>query len=141
MKKLNLLLLGILLCGFALSSNAQSDTRAFENTWNIRVNCDGVVDVISGQMHGHVVDHYNPQTGVFEWYKFNFFFDEFVSENTGEVFSGSYFNKGGLVGDRYWTMRFNLRGDQGSHILVTVIWFYDASTNTWTRIKKSAKCM
>ena len=150
MKKLNLLLLSVFLCGFALNSNAQSDTRKFETTWDIWVNCDGVWDVISGPVHGLVVDHFNPVTGVFEWYKFVFKSDELVSRNTGEVFSVSFYERGTTDGDfnsdpadgdLYITTRFNLRGDEGSHILVTVIWAYDFSTDTWTRIKKTAKCM
>ena len=124
-----------------MNSNAQSETRAFEEFRNIKVNCDGVKDVISGTVHGHVVDHFNPKTGVFEWYKYNFT-GELVSENTGEVFSVSFFDKGNLEMDvdRKLTKRFNLRGDQGSHILVTIIWSYDVSANTWTLTKK-VKCM
>ena len=150
MKKLNLLLLGVLWCGFALNSNAQSDTRAWDNFWNIGVNCDGVVDVISGPVHGHVVDHFNPNTGVFEWYKFNAFSDELVSGSTGEVFSFSYFEKGKTDGDyNFWppsgdlynTIRFNLRGNEGSHILVTYFWSYDFSADTWTFTLKKAKCL
>lgn len=150
MKKLNLLLLVVLLCGFALNSNAQSETRAFEQFFNIGVNCDGVTDLISGPVHGHVVDHYNPKTGVFEWYKFNFQSNELVSQNTGEVFSVSYFTRGTTDGDfTYWpasgdtqmTTRFNLRGDKGSHILVTYSWSYDFSAGTWTFTLKSAQCL
>ena len=148
MKKSKLLLLGVLLCGFALNSNAQSDSRKFENTTELWVNCDGVQDIISGPMHGVVVDHFNPKTGVFEWFKFTFQSKELVSSNTGEVFSVSYFKKGTIDGDwntgegnRYITTHFNLRGNEGSHILVTVIWSYDFSTNTWTLVQGTTKCL
>ena len=138
----------MLLCCFALSSNAQSDTRKFETDWNINVNCDGVKDKISGPVHGHVVDHYNPKTGVFEWYKFNLFSNELISRNTGEVFSVNFFQRGKTDGsfpwpyggDAYITTRFNLRGDQGTHILVTYSWSYDFFSNKWTFTLKSSKC-
>ena len=141
MKKLNLLLLSVFLCGFALNSNAQSDTREFEQYWSHVVNCDGVKDIISGTVHGHVVDHYNPNTGVFEWYKYNFT-GELVRENTGELFAFSFFEKCKMKMDvdQKYTKRFNLRGDQGSHILFTRIWFYDVSAGTWTLTKK-VKCL
>lgn len=141
MKNLKFLLLGVLWCGFALNSNAQSETREFETDWTIKVRCDGVLNVISGPVHGHVVDHYNPNTGVFEWYQYFFNSDELVSQTTGEVFSVHFRDRGNIDGDCYITKRFNLRGDEGSHILVTVIWSYDLSTNTWTRIKRTVKCM
>lgn len=133
MKKLKLLFLGALVCGFALNLNAQSDSRAFETSWNLWVNCDGVWDNISGPVHGHVVDHYNPKTGVFEWYKFNFQSKELVSNNTGEVFSISYHQRGQLIDDMYDKWHFNLRGNEGSHILVTVLWTLDVSTGFWSR--------
>lgn len=148
MKKLNLLLLGVLFCAFALNSNAQSDTRAFETFWNIPVPCNGG-DLISGPAHGHVVDHFNPVTGVFEWYKFNLFSDELVSTKTGEVFSVNLSEKGKTdgdytiwppTGDLYQIIRFNLRGNEGSHIIVTKSWTYDFSSNKWTFALIKAKC-
>lgn len=141
MKNLKLLFACALLCGFALNSNAQSDTREFENYWDLYVTCDGVQDVISGPVNGHVVDHYNPVTGVFEWYKFVFQSNELVSSNTGEVFSVNFYQKGGLVGISQTTIRFNLIGNEGSHILVTLIWDVDAATGTWTLIKRTVKCL
>ena len=145
MKKLKLLLLVVLLCGFALNSNAQSVPHPFErplnNPWDLKINCDGVEDVLSGPVHGHVVDHFNPKTGVFEWYKFNFT-GELVSKNTEEAFSVNFFQKGDHDPDVYVeTKRFNLRGNQGSHILVTVIWFWDNNTSTFGIIKKTVKCI
>lgn len=140
MKNLKLLFLAAALCGFALSSNAQSDAREFETYWSLKVNCDGVVDWISGPVHGHVVDHYNPVSGVFEWYKFNFQSKELVSSNTGEVFSCSFFQRGKLIDNKFDMWRFNLRGSEGSHILVTISWTFDVDTGTWTFSKK-AKCL
>jgi len=140
MKNLKLLFLVALMCGFALSSNAQSDSRSFETYWNLFVTCDGVVDKISGPVYGHVVDHYNPKTGVFEWYKFVFRSDELKSKRTGEIFSVSFYQRGTLIDDRYDTWHFNLRGDEGSHILVSVLWTLDVSTGTWTRTM-TTKCM
>jgi hypothetical protein len=92
----------VLLCGFALNSSTQSDTREFENYWNLYVACDGVQAIISGPVTGHVVDHYNPVTGVFEWYIFNFQSKEIVSQNTGEVFSVSFYQKGELDEENYY---------------------------------------
>lgn len=150
MKNLKLLFVCALLCGFALNSNAQSEVRYWENTFTFRASCDGVVDIITGPVHGHVVDHYNPVTGVFEWYKFNILGSELVSQNTGEIFaiSGSEvgktegdFGDPTVVGDVYWKARRNLRGNQGSHYLVTIIWFFDASDNTWSLLEGETKCL
>ena len=148
MKKINLLLLGVLLCAFALHSNAQSVPFTTETFWNFKVNCDGVVDIISGQVHVQGVEHHNPVTGVKEWYKYNLFSKELVSANTGEVFSVNRFQKGKtdgdfaiwpFTGDIYTTSRFNLRGDQGSHYLVTLIGVWDFSTGITTTLKKTVK--
>lgn len=140
MKKLKYVFFAAILCGFALSVNAQSDSRAFETDWWLKVNCDGVVDWIHGPVHGHVVDHYNPITGVFEWYKFNFQSKELVSFNTGEVFSVSYYQRGQLIDDKYDMWRFNLRGNLGTHILVTIIWTLDVDSGTWS-VERKTKCM
>jgi len=148
MKKFNLLLLGVIFCGLAINANAQSETRYWENTWTLKVNCDGVVDILKGPVHGYVVDHYNPVTGVFEWYKFNVKSAELVSQITGEIFRLNGFTKGktegdyaGTLGDTYETYRRKLKGNQGSHYLVDIVWFFDASTKTWTLLEKEIKCL
>ena len=148
MKNLKLLFVCALLCGFALNSNAQSEVRYWENTWTFQPSCDGVVDVIIGPVHGYVVDHYNPVTGVFEWYKFNILGSELISQTTGEIFSISGKDNGktegdwaGTLGDTYLKFRRNLRGNQGSHYLVTIIWFFDASDNTWSLLEGKTKCL
>lgn len=48
--------------------------------------------------------------------------------------------RGTLLGDQIYRNHFNLRGDQGSHILVSIVWSYDSSADTWTLTKK-AKCL
>lgn len=140
MKNLKLVFIAAILCGFALSVNAQSDSRAFENYWWLKVKCNGVSDWIHGPVNGHVVDHYNPITGVFEWYKFNFQGKELISMNTGEVFSCHFFQKGKLVDDRFDMWRFNLKGSEGSHILVTIIWTLNPDNGTWT-VERKTKCL
>lgn len=150
MKKFMFFLLVPIFCGFAVHSNAQSEVLYWESIWTFGPNCDGEVDVITGPVHGYVVNHYNPVTGVFEWYKFNILSAELVSQTTGELFSISGKDQGktegdfgdpNVVGDLYLTSFRNLRGNQGSHYLVKVIWFFDASTNTWTQIRADIKCL
>ena len=67
-----------LFCGFALNSNAQSSARAFTDTCEFEIKCDGEPELISGEVKGHIVDHVNPETGVLEWFKFNFIGDNFL---------------------------------------------------------------
>jgi hypothetical protein len=148
MKNLKLLFLVALLSGFTLNSSAQSEVRYFEQTMTFRPNCDGVVDVITGPVHGHVVDHYNPKTGVFEWFTFNILGSALVSQTTGELFSISGKTNGktegdwaGTLGDTYIKFRRNLRGNLGSHYLVTIVWFYDAGTNTSSLLQSDIKCL
>lgn len=142
MKKLNLLLLGVLFGAFALNSNAQSVTYDYETFWKFPTMCDGEFYWISGMVNGHRVDHYNPKTCELEWFKFTVKSNDLVWNKNGEVFSVNFYHKydfDPVAPVR--TYRFNLRGDQGSHILVTKILVWDSITNTWSHIKNTAKCL
>ncbi|MCK4978890.1 MAG: hypothetical protein KAS62_00770 [Candidatus Delongbacteria bacterium] len=141
MKNLKLLFLGALVCGFALNSNAQSVTCEYETYWNFPTLCDGDFYFVSGMVHGHRVDHYNPKTDVLEWYKWSVQSEELVWTRNDEVFSVNFFHKSDFDPDGLvQTFRFNLRGDQGSHILFTVIKLWDDNINKWVILRKTAKC-
>jgi len=143
MKNLKLLFLVALMCGFALNSTAQSVTSDYETDWTYYTMCEGVLDIISGPVHVKQVNHYNPKTGVLEWFKWSIHSDELVSLFTGEVFSVNSFHKSDHD-PNVWldgTFRYNLRGDQGTHVLVTIIWTYDADTGTYIRTKRTAVCL
>lgn len=118
MERMQLIFLVVLFCGFALNSNAQSETTKQEgqNFWPIPVICDDVNDVLEGPFYFHMVKHWNPETGQLEWYKFSFKSDEIKSRNTGEVFSVNYCIRA-KFGPYEETFHFNARGDQGSHYI------------------------
>ena len=150
MKKLNPLLLGVLFCAFALNSTAQSESFYKETTWSpFEINCNGVTDIIRGTQYCQLIHHYNPKTGVFEWY-INKWRAELVSDITEEVFTVNYhlrgitdgdFSNEELGGDAYFIARINARGDKGSDYLVTQILFYDFSANTMNIIRRTMKCL
>lgn len=148
MKTFKLLFLAALFCGFALSTNAQTETRSWENYWYMAVNCDGEMDFLEGPVHGHVIDHYNPVTGDFEWYKFNVKSAEFVSTVTGEIFRLNGFTMGETEGsfpwptggDMFTTHWRHLKGKNGSHYKLRIVWFFDWSTNTWDLVEFEVKC-
>jgi hypothetical protein len=142
MNKLKLLFLAALLCGFALNSNAQSATCEYETYWNFPTLCDGEFYWVSGMVYGKRVDHYNPKTGVLEWYKFTVKSDELVWQKNDEVFTVNFFHKSDFDPDApVKTFHFNLRGDQGSHILFNRILLWDNNIDEWVRIKDKAKCL
>ena len=143
MKKLKYLFLSVLLCGFALNSNAKSVAYNYVTDWTFYTMCDGVLDIITGPVQFYQVDHYNPVTGELEWYKYSLNSKELVSLFTGEVFSVNSFHKSDYD-PTVWldgTFRYNLIGDQGTHVLVTIIWTYDDLTGTWIRTKRTAVCL
>lgn len=141
MKNLKLLFIGALLCAFALNGSAQSVSEHLNTTWNIRVECDGVVDFIYGPVDLHRIRHFNPETNALDWAKFMFQSDGLVSWKTGETFSVNFKRKidVGETEDVFIT-RFNLRGDAGTHILVTKYWILDKTTGVWTETEET-KCM
>ena len=154
MKKLNLLLLSVILFALALNATAQTEVFYKETNWaplEIDCNGDGVIDdVLSGTQWCQLIHHYNPITEVFEWY-INRWKAELTSAS-GEVFSVNYyirgitdgdFNNGDLNwgGDTHITIRYNARGSAGSHYLVTSIWFFDFATGTMDLIKNTVKCL
>lgn len=141
MKNLKLLFLGALVCGFALSSNAQSVSYEYETYWSFPTLCDGEFNWVSGMVYGHRVDHYNPKTGELEWYKFTVKSDELFWTKNDEVFSVNFYHKNKLDPDALVkTFRFNLKGDQGSHILFNRTLIWDANIGEWVKIKDKAKC-
>lgn len=124
-----------------MSSNAQSETSKYDDTWGIWVTCDGVFDIINGPGYVHKVKHFDPKTGVQDWFKLSFKSDKLVSMKTGEVFSVNFYRKLKISSsEAVETIRFNLRGDAGSHILVTRVWLLDIVTGEWTETDKT-KCM
>lgn len=141
MKALKLLLASFILFGFALSSSAQSVTYKGEGSWEIWAACDGVWDQIMGPIDVHQVAHFNPNTGDLEWVLISFVSDALVSTNTGEVFSINFYRKIQIdPNENVYVTRFNLRGDEGSHILVTKFWHFDKSTGIWTETDET-KCL
>jgi len=142
MKNLKFLFLFALVCGFALNSNAQSVSYEYAENMFFYTLCDGVLDIIYGPVYGTRVDHYNPKTGELEWFKYSVRSEELVSQFTGEIFSVNKFHKEDLDPDNpVKSFHFNLRGSEGSHIILNRILNYDASTNTWYKIKDHAKCV
>jgi hypothetical protein len=112
------------------------------------VNCDGEIDYIEGPVHGHVIDHYNPVTGDFEWYKFNVKSAEFVSTVTGEIFRLNGFTMGETEGsfppptggDMTIANWRHLKGKNGSHYKLKIVWFFDYDANTWDLQVHEVKC-
>ena len=127
MKKMQVIFLGILFCGFALNSNAQSETKKQEGKFprTIVVECGDVFDVIKGYFYFHMTEHWNPVTGQKEWYKFVFKSDGFESDFTDEVFTVNYYIRSSVI-PLEWdeTFHFNAKGDQGSHYIGSLTWVW-----------------
>ena len=142
MKNLKFLFLAAVLCGFALSSNAQSDTYDYETFWWFPTMCEGEWYPVSGMVYGKRVDHYNPKTGELEWYKFTVKGDDLTWTKNDEVFTVNFYHKWDFdPAAQVRTYRFNLRGDQDSYILVTKILLWDSDVGDWIKIRNTAKCL
>lgn len=151
MKKLHQLLLGALFIAFALNATAQTEVSYKESHWPpFVINCNGVEDIISGTQYCQLIHHYNPKTGAFEWF-INKWKAELVSEVTSEVFTVNYRLKGITDGsfnetpdlpdgNAYYKIRYNARGNMGSHYLVTETVYFDFSTGTFSTIERTVKC-
>lgn len=128
MKKLQLIFLSVLFCGFAFTCHAQSLTTKQEGGPmfnNIPVWCDDVSDYLNGTFYFHMTEHWNPVTGQKEWYKFVFKSDELNSLVTEEVFSVKYYKRGTVI-PLEWdeTFHFIAKGDQGSRYIGSLTWVW-----------------
>ena len=127
MKKMQLIVLGVLFCGFALNCDAQSKTKKQEGSmfWTIVVDCGDVFDVIRGPFYFHMTEHWNPVTGQKEWNKFVFKSNEFVSDFTEEVFKVNYYRRASDIPFEWdENIHFNVKGDQGSHYIGSLTWVW-----------------
>lgn len=141
MKAVKFFFAAILLSSFITVAEAQSIIENPIVTYWIKVECDGVLDYITGDVELHRIKHFNPKTSVLEWVKFMFKSNEMVSVSTGEVFSVNLTRKidyGEM--ENVIVTRFNLRGNMGSHILVTRYWYVDPITGEMTEIDET-KCL
>jgi hypothetical protein len=142
MKTLKYFFMVALLSSFAIGVNAQSEITNPTATYWIYVECDGVPDYITGKVELHRIRHYNPNTSVLEWVKLMFKSNSMVSVSTGEVFSVNLTRKidyGEM--ENVIVTRFNLRGNMGSHILVTRYWYVDPSTGEILTEIDETKCL
>ena len=142
MKTLKYFFMVALLSSFAICVNAQSEITNPTSTYYIYVECDGVGDYIMGVVELHRIRHYNPNTSALEWVKLMFKSNEMVSMSTGEVFSVNLTRKidyGEM--ENVIVTRFNLRGNIGSHILVTRYWYVDPITGTILTEIDETKCL
>ena len=127
MKKMLLIFLGVLFCGFALNCNAQSETKKQEGNQDlfIRVVWEDVYYELQCPFYFQMTEHWNTVTGPKEWYKFVGKSDQLVSLLTGEVFSVNYYKRGTVI-PMEWdeTFHFNVKGDQGSHYIGSLTWVW-----------------
>jgi hypothetical protein len=144
MKKLNLLLFGIILSAFTLSSNAQADVNWVEFLdWDLKVDCnnDGVVDdILEGKQYCLVVHIYDPATDEITYF-INRWRAKLVSKETGEEFSVNYVIRGDVDGsDVYSIQHYVAKGDDGSRYLVTQSTYRDINNWPPTILETKVKC-
>ena len=141
MKTLGLFFVLALMCCFTLNSVAQSKSDHVVASWFIPFECDGVPDVLTGTVNLHRVMNFNTKTNVLEWVKLNFNSEVLVSESTGEVFSVNLTRKIDIGEfEEFYITRLNLKGNAGTHILITKYWIYDVANDEWTDTDET-KCL
>lgn len=128
MKKMQLIFLSVLFCGFTLNSNGQSKTKKQMGNMplTIKVVCEDAYDEIKGPFYFHMTEHWNPKTGQKEWYKFVAKSNKLVSIFTGEVFKVNFYKRGTVI-PWQWDekIHFNAKGDHGSHYIGSLTWVWD----------------
>lgn len=141
MKTLRLFFVLALMCSFTLNSMAQSKSIQVVKSWYIPFECDGVYDEITGDVNLHIVRHFNTETNVLEWVKISYNSDVLVSHSTGEAFSVNFTRKIDIGEfEEVWKTRINLKGNAGTHILITRYWIYDITNDEWTETDE-IKCL
>ena len=140
MKNLKILLLGLLVAFFAVSSaNAQTFQEKFETYAWLGYDCDGVFGEAEGPMIWHMLYHFDKEGNV-DWSKLNVNADGLINSATGEEFKLNYKGKDDYE-DLVKTWHFNLRGDMGTHLIYSITWEFDVELGSWVIVDEKTKCL
>jgi len=146
MKAFKILLTLFIFCFFATGvSSAQSTSEKTDNYCFFMVECNGVEDYITGPAPRHQVNHTN-RAGDFDWVNSQFISNQLVSMATGEAFKVNFIVKTVTVvpGAVFQISKhYNLVGDQGTHILYSVVIIYDWTSGYFksTVVKEKMVCL
>jgi hypothetical protein len=140
MKNLKILLLGLLVAFFSVSSaNAQTFQEKVDVYALLSYDCDGVYGFAEGPMIWHMLYHFDNE-GNMDWFKLNVNEKGLVDLATGEVFKLNYKEKDNYE-DLVTTWHFNLRGDMGTHLIYSITWEYDFEGGYWVIVDEKTKCL
>ena len=154
MKIKTFLSVNLLLSLFAVVGlNAQTTKEYRYTTMSILVYCDGIPDLLVGQVVMQKMLHFNPD-GTFQWAKSKLNGDDLVSTNNGEVFKISSNTQDKKV--EFWDLlsqnlkslegdlHYNFIGDKGTHYILhqtyRIDWPEDGSPAIFTMLTDTHKC-
>lgn len=139
MKNLKILLLGLLVAFFAVSSaNAQTFQEKVEVYAFLDYECNGEYGWVEGSMIWHMFYHFDNE-GYVDWSKLNVNAKDLVNLATGEKFKLNYKFKDDYVDSSTW--HFNLRGDMGTHLIYSITWEFDSELGYWVIVDEKSKCL
>ena len=130
MKTIKFLFAAVLISFLAYgSAGAQLRQAKTTQDWEWYIGCNGEPELITGQFDVHEMIHFKYDNEYYvHWSKIMAITGEAVSQATGEVFRANWM----LKMDRYEpgtvfyrSIRFNLVGDRGTHILMAITLKYD----------------
>lgn len=144
MKSFRILLTSfIALCCLTVYSYGQSTSTKASEPIFFGYECDGVFDVLQGEITWHNIVHFD-KNGMWRWNRWQAHSNGMVSQNTGEVFNMSNLTNNGIDKPQmhlfHQTQRYNLVGDMGTHLIFSVTWQWDMSTDTWTKVDEKIRC-
>lgn len=132
----------IALCLASLYSQGQSTSDKATEPMYYGFECDGVFDVLQGEITWHFINHFNPE-GMWKWNKWQAHSNGLVSTSTGEQFNLSTFENNMIKSKLeiiQRTTNIRLIGDMGTHLIYSVKWHIDMSTGTWTKVDEKIMC-
>jgi hypothetical protein len=133
----------IALCCLSVYSYGQSTSTKATEPMYLGYECDGVFDVLQGEIAWHNITHFD-KDGIWKWNKWQAHSNGMVSMNTGEVFNLSNKTNNGFDNKQMnlfnQTQHYNLVGDMGTHLIYSVTWEWDMNADIWTKVDEKVKC-